>query len=88
MKVTKIREEYCLKYPHFNPRSHMCIKGVEELREICLRCKALWQLSGNRGKETEKEGTGVPAILLIGAVAVAAAAALIILDSMGTVEIV
>ena len=38
----EIREEYCLQYGHFNPRSHTCIRGIESLQPICLKCKGIW----------------------------------------------
>ena len=38
----EIRDKYCAKYGHFQPRKHDCIRQIEALHPICLKCKEIW----------------------------------------------
>jgi len=42
-----IVENYCLQFGHCNPRSHMCIYGIEASNSWCLCCKRCTALSLN-----------------------------------------
>jgi len=39
MVMKFILDRHCGFFGHYNPRSHICIRGVEECRHWCLKCK-------------------------------------------------
>ncbi len=39
MTKAQIRAKHCGLYGQYNYKSHACIKGIEGMKEMCLKCK-------------------------------------------------
>ncbi len=52
MTANQIRAKHCFKYGH-STRSHTCIRMIESMNELCLRCRQS-VIKGERNDDMQK----------------------------------